>query len=246
MTGGLAGSVAIVTGGSRGQGAEVVRLLVESGADVVIGDVLEEDGEKLAQELGPQAQFVHGDVSLESSWERFVRAAERKGPLRILINNAAVHRVSPVVAETPEMFRKVLRVNLLGAFLGIKSCAAAMRDAGGGAVVNVSSVAGVVGFEGRASYGSAKWALRGLTKIAAAELAKDGIRVNTVVPGPVATEMLKVEGDLDFVPLRRPASVREVAEVVLFLSSPELSGSITGADIVVDGGLTAVGSDYRR
>jgi 3alpha(or 20beta)-hydroxysteroid dehydrogenase len=237
--------VAIVTGAARGQGAAEARLFVAEGASVVLTDVDDEPGEAVAAELGERARYVHHDVSSEDDWARVVDAATSAfGGIDVLVNNAAVHRLKPVRDEDLATFLRVVSVNLGGVFLGIRSVAGPMEARGGGSIVNISSIAGLVGLEGHAAYGSAKWGVRGLTKIAAMELGAAGIRVNSVHPGPIDTRMLPPDvdglGDARFagVPIPRAGRPEEVAELVLFLASGA-SSYLTGAEIVVDGGYVA-------
>jgi 3alpha(or 20beta)-hydroxysteroid dehydrogenase len=237
-----------VTGGARGQGAAEARAFVRDGARVVIGDILDAEGEALAADLGDAALYVHLDVADDKLWSDAVAAAETAfGPVTALVNNAGVIRTSPVTEEGVDSFRRVLDVNLVGAFLGIRAVAPSMARAGGGSIVNISSMAGMSGARGTAAYSSSKWGLRGLTKTAAIELAPDGIRVNTVLPGVIGTDMLtstgrtreefeqKWEGRL-LVP--RLGTSEDVAELVVFLASDEAS-YITGGEFVIDGGLLA-------
>ena len=237
-----------MTGGARGQGAAEARAFVRDGARVVIGDILDAEGEALAADLGDAALYVHLDVADDKLWSDAVAAAETAfGPVTALVNNAGVIRTSPVTEEGVDSFRRVLDVNLVGAFLGIRAVAPSMARAGGGSIVNISSMAGMSGARGTAAYSSSKWGLRGLTKTAAIELAPDGIRVNTVLPGVIGTDMLtstgrtreefeqKWEGRL-LVP--RLGTSEDVAELVVFLASDEAS-YITGGEFVIDGGLLA-------
>jgi 3alpha(or 20beta)-hydroxysteroid dehydrogenase len=240
--------VALVTGGARGQGAAEARAFVRDGGCVVIGDVLDPDGEALAAELGDAALYVHLDVADDRLWGDAVEAAERAfGPVTALVNNAGVIRSSPVTEETLDAFRRVLDVNLVGAFLGIRAVAPSMARAGGGAIVNISSMAGMSGSRGTAAYSASKWGLRGLTKTAAIELAPDGIRVNTVLPGVIGTDMLTSTGRTrdeferkwqERLLVPRLGTSEDVAELVVFLCSDDAS-YITGSELVIDGGLLA-------
>jgi 3alpha(or 20beta)-hydroxysteroid dehydrogenase len=236
----LDGKVAIVTGASRGQGEAEARLFVHEGARVVLADVLDAEGEAVAKDLGDAARFVHLDVREEPSWaDTLAFAVDAFGHVDVLVNNAAVHHIVRLADETVEGFEKMFRVNLLGTFLGMRTCAPELRKSGRGSIVNISSTAGMVGFVGHGAYGASKWGVRGLTKVAAIELGPD-IRVNSVHPGPIETDMLPA-GDPDrfrSLPLRRTGKPEEVAELVLFLAG-DASSYITGGEFVVDAGLIA-------
>lgn len=242
----LDGKVALVTGGARGMGAEHVRRFVAEGARVVFGDVLDDEGKALAAELGDAVAYVHHDVTSESDWTAAVSAAvERFGKLDVLVNNAGILRFKKIVDMTLDEFQLIMNINLTGAFLGIKSVAAAMTEAGGGAIVNVSSVEGFVGASGLSAYSASKFALRGLTKSAARELGHSGIRVNSLHPGGIATPMTAavagasgVDGNTFFseLPIPRWGRPVEVSEVALFLAS-DASSYCTGGEFVVDGGM---------
>ena len=242
----LDGRVAIITGGARGQGEAHARLCVEEGARVVIGDVIDDDGKRVADELGASAQYIHLDVSSADDWANAVSAAESMGPLRVLVNNAAIHWTRPIEFETADGFERIWRVNLLGAFLGIKAVIAPMRSAGGGSIINISSTAGLTGLAYHGAYGSAKWGMRGLTRTAAVELGRDKIRVNSIHPGPINTAMLTrspgvdLESDERFqhLPAQRHGEPREVAQLVVFLASDD-SAFITGTEHTIDGGSMA-------
>jgi 3alpha(or 20beta)-hydroxysteroid dehydrogenase len=244
----LTGKVAIVTGGAKGMGEATVRLFVEHGARVVIGDLLEEVGQALADELGENAIFLRMDVSKEADWEQAVARAQELGPLNVLVNNAAILHMASIADTTPEDFLKVINVNLLGAFMGVRAVIDPMKAAGGGSIINVSSIDGVQSKAGLSAYSSAKWAVRGLTKNAAIELGQYGIRVNSVHPGGIFTDMGGAnigiseeemsEGVYADFPIPRVGRPQEVAYVTLFLATDEASYS-TGAEFMADGGWAA-------
>ncbi|WP_433590382.1 SDR family oxidoreductase [Nocardia sp. CA-145437] len=245
---------AIVTGGARGIGAAVVAELVKAGFGVVIADLLTEDGLKLAEAFAPQARFHHLDVTDETRWQRVIEETEREfGPLAALVNNAGILDFGTVETESPDLFRHVLEVNVVGAWLGMRLAAPRLRAAGGGAIVNVSSTAGLMGYAGISGYVASKWALRGLTKAAALELGSSGIRVCSVHPGPIHTAMTAGmdESIAATQPLPRFGEPGEVAAMVRFLVT-EATFS-TGSEFVIDGGATtgqagvleASGADHR-
>ncbi|MBI2705983.1 MAG: glucose 1-dehydrogenase [Actinobacteria bacterium] len=248
----LEGKVALITGAARGQGAAEARLFVSQGAAVMLTDILTEDGEAVAKELGDEAAFTTHDVTDEQAWADAVGAAvERFGRLDILVNNAGIVRFAKVQHETVEMFRRVIDINLVGVFLGMKAATSALRDAGGGSIVNISSTSGLGGTPGTAAYVASKFAVRGLTKAAAIDLGPYGIRVNSVHPGSIDTPMIRtiggeIDDDLpteafdrfvDRLPIKRLGTPDDVAQLVLFLASDE-SSYCTGAEFVVDGGQT--------
>ncbi|HEY1931881.1 MAG TPA: glucose 1-dehydrogenase [Acetobacteraceae bacterium] len=239
----LANKIILISGGARGQGAAEARLCVEEGARVIIGDVLESAGRKLAAELGQSATFVPQDVTREADWEAAIKAAEALGGLHGLINNAGIYQPRTLMETDAELFERHMRINQLGCFLGMKAVVPLMERSGGGSIVNISSVAGLRGSPGAIAYSATKWALRGMTKAAAIDLAPRRIRVNSVHPGPIDTEMLSVRTPeqnarrLQLVPMKRMGTAEEVARLVLFLLSDE-SGYITGAEVAIDGGAT--------
>jgi 3alpha(or 20beta)-hydroxysteroid dehydrogenase len=239
----LKGKVILISGGARGQGAAEARLFAAEGARIVIGDVLESEGRQLASELGSAAAFVRQDVTRESDWEAAVNAAEKLGGLHGMVNNAGIFKPRSLMETDAELFERHMRVNQLGCFLGMKAVVPLMERSGGGSIANISSVAGLRGSPGAIAYSATKWALRGMTKAAAIDLAPRKIRVNSVHPGPIDTEMLKVRTPeqnrqrLELVPMKRMGTADEVAHLVLFLLSDE-SGYITGAEVAIDGGAT--------
>ena len=239
----LKDKIILISGGARGQGAAEARLFVAEGARVVIGDVLEDAGRALAAELGQSAAFVRQDVAQESDWEAAVRAATALGGLHGLVNNAGIYRPATLMETDTAAFERHMRVNQLGVFLGMKAVVPLMERSGGGSIVNISSTAGLRGSPGAIAYSATKWAVRGMTKAAAADLAPKNIRVNSVHPGPIDTEMLHVRtpeenaARLQNVPMKRLGTVDEIAKLVLFLLSDE-SGFMTGAEVAIDGGAT--------
>jgi 3alpha(or 20beta)-hydroxysteroid dehydrogenase len=242
----LSGKVAIITGGARGQGAAEARLFVAEGARVVIGDVLAAEGEGLAKELGASARFLRMDVSQEADWEAALAAARELGPLTTLINNAAIQHYAPLTETTTADYLRVISVNQVGCFLGMRACAPVLAASGGGSIVNVASMDGTRGTNGMVAYVSSKWAMRGLTKVAAIEFGPARIRVNTILPGSIQTAMGNPDNE-DIAtynrhfaghPLGRIGEPEEIAKLALFLASDD-SSYCTGAEFLADGGATA-------
>lgn len=236
----LDGKVAIITGGARGMGAAHARLFVAEGARVVLADVLEDEGRALAAELGERARFVPLDVRDRAQWDVVVATAEQElGRVDILVNNAGIFRREPIESHSHETWDEVIGVNLTGAWNGTKAVVEAMRRAGGGSIINVSSTAGITGYAFLPAYSASKWGLRGLTKATALDLGGFGIRANSVHPGFVRTPMTEELGDnTGNVALHRTAADTELSPLVLFLASDE-SAFATGGEFIADGGESA-------
>lgn len=249
----LSGKTAIISGAARGQGAVEARMFVDAGAKVILGDVLDDQGMALAEEINSAAsaassasdsaapaRFIHLDVTSSQDWQLATEAAQALGHVNVLVNNAGIHWVKPLLDENPEEAKRMLEVNAIGTLLGIQAVADLMRQAGSGSIVNISSVAGLHGIHGHTAYGMSKWAVRGLTKVAALELGPLGIRVNSIHPGPIRTEMLpphvrdKPEA-FSHLPLGRSGEPEEVARLALYLAS-DYSSYQTGGEYTIDGG----------
>ncbi len=241
----LDGRSVVITGGARGLGAEAARQVVAAGGNAVITDVLEDEGRATAAELGEKAIFVRYDVTSDEGWAEVVRAAtERFGGVDGLVNNAGVSTGAPIMDEPVDHFRRVLEINLTGVFLGMQAVVPAMRERGRGAIVNISSAAGLMGLALTAGYGASKWGVRGLTKVAAVELGTEKIRVNSVHPGMTYTPMTaevgiqRGDGNYPNTPMGRVGEAPEIASAVVFLLS-DAASYMTGAELAVDGGWTA-------
>lgn len=245
-TGGvLDGVCAIVTGAARGQGAAEARALAQAGASVVLGDVLDVEGQKVADEIGGAARYCHLDVTSAEDWASAVSLAESIfGPVGILVNNAGILRHGPIQHTSVEEFALTMDVNLTGTYIGMRAVIDSMTEAGGGSIINISSVGGMMGTPGAVAYVTSKWAVRGLTKAAASDLARFGIRVNSVHPGAIQTDMIAdggfdaqsfIERNKHRMPIRRMGVPEDVAGAVVFLASPA-SSYVTGAELTVDGG----------
>ena len=246
----LLGKVAIVTGGARGIGAATAEALAAAGAAVVVTDVLDEEGERLASHLrdgGCEARYEHLDVSDEANWQRVIdkTVAELHG-LQVLVNNAGIGTMSDVEAETRESWDRLIAINQTGVWLGMKIAAPSIRASGGGSIVNVSSIFGAVGgFGGSVAYHASKGAVRLMTKNVAIRYSKEGIRVNSVHPGFIDTPMIEQVKDtaveqtiLTNTPMGRLGAPAEVASVIVFLAS-DAASYMTGSEVYVDGGWTA-------
>ena len=247
------GKVAIVTGAARGQGEAEARILIAEGAKVMLTDILDADGEKLAQELGDNACYMSHNVCDETAWLDVVEATEAKfGPITVLINNAGILKIG-ALADTPlDEYMQVINVNQVGVFLGMKHVTASMTKAGGGSIVNISSIDGLVGMSHAVAYVASKFAVRGMTKSAAVELGPVGIRVNSIHPGGVETPMVtqlrsddqqaeQQESGGGFgsnVPLGRIGQPEDIAKLALFLASDDSAYS-SGGEFIIDGGMTA-------
>lgn len=245
MAGRLQDKVALITGGARGQGAAEATLFAEEGASVAVADVLDGDGRAAADEAG--GTYHHLDVTDEAAWQEVVgNVVAEHGPISVLVNNAGIYYSERTLDMSLADYRRVIDVNQVGVFLGMKTVGAVMADAGTGSIVNISSVAGLRGGQGSIAYAASKFAVRGMTKVAAREFARFGVRVNSIHPGAIDTAMLQqvagFEGDaeqeLRRIPLRRIAEPIEVARLALFLASDESSYS-TGSEFLIDGGMMA-------
>jgi 3alpha(or 20beta)-hydroxysteroid dehydrogenase len=242
----LDGKVAIVTGGAQGQGAAICRGFVAEGAKVVVADIAVDEGELLAKELGDGAVFCRHDVTSEDDWESAVAAARTAfGPVDVLVNNAGILMFAELTATSLQDYERVIRINQVGTFLGMRSVVASMGEAGGGSIVNTSSIEGLGGMPFLVAYSSSKFAIRGMTKAAAMELGSKGIRVNSVHPGMIDTAMTRVHGGdaaMEWggqrVALKRVGVPEDVVGMYVFLASDE-SSYCTGAEYAVDGGATA-------
>ena len=248
----LDGKVALISGGARGQGAAEAETFAREGAKVVFGDIRDDEGRKVEAAIGAAggaAVYVHLDVASEADWQAAVETATRRyGRLDILINNAAIviPRV-PIEERSVDEWDRVMAVNARGVFLGTKHAIPAMRRSGGGSIVNISSVAGIgQSLHQEPAYAASKGAVRIFTKVTASQHARDGIRCNSVHPGPVDTEMFHsafrdkdaMQRRLDRIPMRRMGTVEEVVNAVLYLASDDAS-YVTGSELAIDGGALA-------
>jgi 3alpha(or 20beta)-hydroxysteroid dehydrogenase len=252
----LAGKVAVVTGAARGSGAAIARRIAGVGGRVVVADVLDDRGRAVVDDIGDAARYVHCDVTREDDWTRVVEQAAAFGGFDVLVNNAAVLQLSSIEETSEADYRRIFAVNELGTFLGIRAAIAPMRAAGGGSIVNISSIDGIFVTPGTAAYAASKFAVRGLTKTAALELGRFGIRVNAVCPAAGNVEMvmealppgfeLGARDETDrpsrrsshSSPLARRGRMEDVADAVVFFASDE-SAFVSGADLMVDGAMSA-------
>ncbi|WP_353814810.1 glucose 1-dehydrogenase [Agromyces sp. SYSU T00266] len=243
----VSGKVALISGGARGMGASHARLLVQEGAKVVIGDLLDDEGAALAAELGEaNARYVHLDVTDYAQWEAAVQVAtEAFGRLDVVVNNAGIANFGPLEDYTLEAWDTILKINLTGVFYGIKAAIPALKESGAGSIINISSTAGLQGYEALPGYNAAKFGVRGLTKNAALDLGRYNIRVNSVHPGVIRTPMTEaLDTPQNHVALHRVGEPIELSNLILFLASDESSFS-TGAEFVADGGETAGLAHYE-
>ena len=247
----LEGKVILISGGAKGQGATESIMFAGEGAKIIIGDILDDEGLKIEsqiRELGGEATFVHLDVTQESDWDNAVKTAiSSYGGLNVLVNNAGILIRKSIEDTTVEDWDRIMSINAKGVFLGTKAAIPALREAGGGSIINISSTAGLVSSSsGSASYTATKGAVRLFTKSTAIQYAKDGIRCNSVHPGPIETDMIHqsiTDPDamalrMEKLPMGRLGKPEEVANGVLYLASDE-SSFVTGSELVIDGGSTA-------
>ena len=237
--------IAIITGAAQGMGASHARKFIEEGAKVVLTDLNEEKGSALASELGDNAMFIKHNVTSADGWETVVAETEKAfGPVDVLVNNAGITMAKSLLELTEDEYRRIVDINQVSVFLGVKTVIPSMQKAKGGSIINISSINGIVG--GAIGYTDTKFAVRGITKAAAIEGAHYGVRVNSVHPGVIATPMVVqadtkavVEEFAKHIPLKRIAQPEEVSSLVVYLASDESSYS-TGAEFIVDGGITAM------
>jgi 3alpha(or 20beta)-hydroxysteroid dehydrogenase len=238
----LDGRVALVTGGARGQGAAEARIFAREGATVVITDVLDDQGERTAGELG--CTYLHLDVSSEAEWASVIGdTIGRHGRLDVLMNNAGIFKPARLVNTSTELWDRTVAINQTGVFLGMRTAVPAMIDAGnGGSIINTSSIAGLEGGFGATAYVATKWAVTGMTKTVAKEVGRHGIRVNSIHPGAIVTDMIEdmISGKEDKMasrqPIQRLGTPEDIAEMALFLAS-DRSSYCTGQSFTVDGGV---------
>ncbi len=243
----LDAKIALITGAARGQGAAEARLFADEGARVYLTDVLDEEGEATATAIGEAASYHRLDVREEEAWTTIVEEIlDAHGRLDVLVNNAGIFRVMPTALTSEADYREIIDINQVGTFLGMRAVIPTMVGAESGSIINISSVAGLQGAAGTMAYSASKWAVRGMTKVAAKEVAPFGVRVNSVHPGIIATPMMSeaspegtiIDRVVQAIPMGHVAQADDVANLVLYLASDESRYS-TGAEFVVDGGMTA-------
>ncbi len=248
----LDGKVALISGAARGMGSAEARLFAAEGAKVAICDVLDAEGKAVAAEIGASALYQHLDVTSEEEWEAAVAATTSAfGKLDVLVNNAGIAESAPLAEMTLDSYRRVTEVNQTGVFLGMRAVVEPMTAAGGGSILNISSIDGLIGMNNLLGYVASKWAVRGMTKVAAMELGSRGIRVNSIHPGFILTGMgvpddvdpSEIHGLLDAHTARlarmgRSGTPEDIAKLALFLASDDSAYS-TGSEFIADGGLTA-------
>ena len=244
MSGRLAGKVALITGGARGQGRQEAERFAAEGAAVYITDVLDDVGETAAAELGDAVTFLHHAVTSEDDWTAVIAGiTETHGRIDVLVNNAGIFSMTSALETTLDAWNQMIAINQTGVFLGIRDVGRVMCEQGSGSIINISSIAGLAGVGRAHAYAASKWAVRGMSKSAALEFAPQGVRVNSVHPGIIDTDMLhgfgaNLERIKEAIPMGRTASADEVANVVLFLASDEAS-YCSGHEFVVDGAMKA-------
>ena len=240
----LENKIAIITGGAAGMGETHVRLFIKEGAKVVLTDVNAEEGQELADELGENAHFIQHDVTDEAGWKEVVsQTEERFGPVNILVNNAGISPVLSLESSSLEDYMNVVKINQVSVFLGMKYVVPSMKKVDDGSIINISSINGLIG--GAIGYTDTKFAVRGMTKAAAKELAHYNIRVNSVHPGVINTPMVQqsaafeqIQAMVEAIPLKRMSEPNEISQLVMFLAADDSSYS-TGAEFIADGGITA-------
>jgi 3alpha(or 20beta)-hydroxysteroid dehydrogenase len=238
----LDSKIALITGGARGQGAAEAERFVAEGATVYITDVLVEDGEATAERLGAGVNFLEHDVTSEADWAAVVAAViEAEGRIDVLVNNAGIFKIARALDTSLDDWNRMIAINQTGVFLGIRECGRVMKEQESGSIINISSVAGLGGVGIAHAYAASKWAVRGMTKSAALEFSRCGVRVNSVHPGIIDTDMMRDSGvpnPTEGIPMGRTGTADEVANMVLFLASDE-SSYCSGHEFVVDGAMKA-------
>lgn len=242
MAGRLDGKVAIITGAAKGQGEAEARMFAAEGARLVLTDVLADRLAATADSIDEAIAVPH-DITDPEQWQRVIdHTLATFGRIDVLVNNAAIHRIRPLLDETLDDMRSMMDINLFGAVTGMQMIAPVMARTGGGSIVNISSMAGYRGYYGHGAYGATKWALRGVSRVAAIEFGPLHVRVNTILPGSIETDMLPTTGDPEadrarhsHLPIDRPGTVDEIAHAVVYFASDE-SSYTTGAELIIDGG----------